>query len=143
MTFDGQTTEAVPFNADPLRIKSALVALSNLEPYEVRVEQASPENPWKVTFLGLKAGRNVPDLSVQGIGLVGGTIGVSITQGADPSAWLNSLQSIELVKLTGGWSDNLMDASQFTGRVELRGDEGNDTLLGGSGADVLIGGFCD
>ena len=143
MTFDGQTTEPIPYNANPLQVKSALVALSNLSPDEVRVEKASLGDPWKITFLGLRAGRNQPDLSVQGIQLTGGTISASITQGADPAAWLNSLQSIEVVKLTGGWSDNLMDASEFTGSVELRGDEGNDTLLGGSGQDVLLGGLGD
>jgi Ca2+-binding RTX toxin-like protein len=42
----------------------------------------------------------------------------------------NTLDSIERAVLTGGDSDNRMDASAFSGSV---------TLSGGAGADVLIG----
>lgn len=49
--------------------------------------------------------------------------------------------SIEAARLSGGLSDNRLDASSFTlGNVTLNGGEGNDILLGGSKHDLLIGG---
>ena len=51
-----------------------------------------------------------------------------------------SLTDIDRASLTGGPGDNLLDASTFTGDVNLVGGAGNDTLLGGSGDDTLNGG---
>lgn len=49
--------------------------------------------------------------------------------------------SIEAIKLTGDAGGNLFDASAFTRfGVHLDGAAGNDTLLGGSKADSLVGG---
>ncbi|MEL7501588.1 MAG: calcium-binding protein [Cyanobacteria bacterium J06554_6] len=60
-----------------------------------------------------------------------------------------ALISIEAALLSGGDSDNVLDAADFSGASRLDGGEGNDTLrasltdstlLGGTGADILIGG---
>ncbi len=51
-----------------------------------------------------------------------------------------SLINITQALLTGGVSDNTIDASAFTGITTLSGNAGRDTLRGGSGNDVLIGG---
>uniref|UniRef100_A0A8J7A7Z1 Calcium-binding protein n=1 Tax=Desmonostoc muscorum LEGE 12446 TaxID=1828758 RepID=A0A8J7A7Z1_DESMC len=52
----------------------------------------------------------------------------------------DTLISIEQVTLTGGISDNILDASAFSlGKVYLYGDAGNDTLNGGAGNDYLYG----
>jgi glucose/arabinose dehydrogenase len=51
-----------------------------------------------------------------------------------------SLANILQATLTGGNSNNLLDASFFTGSVVLNGGEGNDVLFGGSGNDQLNGG---
>lgn len=56
------------------------------------------------------------------------------------STALVSLISIERARLTGGVSDNLLNALGFTGTVTLNGAGGNDTVLGGHGNDSLIGG---
>jgi Ca2+-binding RTX toxin-like protein len=52
----------------------------------------------------------------------------------------DSLTEIQLVSLTGGASNNLMDATAFAGVVTLSGLGGNDSLYGGSGNDTLLGG---
>ena len=53
----------------------------------------------------------------------------------------DTLSNVEGAFLSGGVSDNLLDASAFTlGAVVLNGGAGNDTLLGGSGTDSLNGG---
>jgi Ca2+-binding RTX toxin-like protein len=53
---------------------------------------------------------------------------------------IDTLAAIETASLTGGPSDNLLDASAFAGAVTLDGAGGNDTLIGGAGNDNLIGG---
>ena len=51
----------------------------------------------------------------------------------------DTLSGIETVALTGGASDNRLDASLFTGSAVLFGGDGNDTLLGGSKDSLLFG----
>jgi Ca2+-binding RTX toxin-like protein len=52
----------------------------------------------------------------------------------------DTLVNIERVDLTGGASNNIMEASAFTvGSVMLNGMGGNDTLTGSSGNDALYG----
>ena len=53
---------------------------------------------------------------------------------------MDSLTDIQRVSLTGGASDNILDATAFTGVVTLSGLGGKDTLYGGSGNDLLLGG---
>lgn len=55
----------------------------------------------------------------------------------------DTLINVEKVCLTGGSSANVIDASAFSGAVVLIGDEGHDTLIGGTGADSLDGGAKD
>jgi len=50
------------------------------------------------------------------------------------------LQNIERISLTGGESNNKIDASEYENRVNLAGKGGNDSLLGGNGNDTLSGG---
>jgi len=54
-----------------------------------------------------------------------------------------TLFNIQKAVLTGGPSDNSIDASGFTGQTTLIGLGGNDFLSGGAGADTLIGGAGD
>lgn len=51
----------------------------------------------------------------------------------------DTLNSIERVILSGGDSDNILDASAFTaGKVNLHGGVGNDVLIGGTQNDTLV-----
>ena len=60
--------------------------------------------------------------------------------GSDQHATLVELESVESAELSGGDSDNLIDAGGWSmGSVTLVGGSGNDTLIGGSGDDVLSG----
>lgn len=54
-----------------------------------------------------------------------------------------TLSNMQKALLTGGSSDNTIDASGFTGQTTLIGLGGNDFLIGGSANDTLIGGFGD
>jgi len=55
----------------------------------------------------------------------------------------DSLVNIDRAKLTGAATDNLFDASDFTGPVTLRGSAGNDTMIGGAEDDLIFGGTGD
>jgi hypothetical protein len=52
----------------------------------------------------------------------------------------DTLSGLEVVRLTGGAGNNLLDASAFSGRAELDGGAGNDTLRAAQGASILLGG---
>jgi len=52
----------------------------------------------------------------------------------------SSLSGIDAAELEGAAGNDILDASGFTGDVELSGGAGEDTLTGGSGDDTLIGG---
>ncbi len=51
--------------------------------------------------------------------------------------------TIEKAILTGGDGNNILDASAFSGTVQLDGGAGDDTLTGTSNNDLLIGGAND
>ncbi len=55
----------------------------------------------------------------------------------------DSLSGIDTAILTGGDSDNTLDASAFSGSVTLDGGAGHDTLRGTSNDDTLAGGAGD
>lgn len=51
-----------------------------------------------------------------------------------------ALGSFDEISLVGSETDNVLDASSFSGFVRLEGRGGNDTLTGGSGTNILSGG---
>ncbi|MFP6701478.1 MAG: calcium-binding protein, partial [Planctomycetaceae bacterium] len=59
----------------------------------------------------------------------------------NPGAASVTLENVEQALLTGGASDNSLDASGFSGNATLWGLDGNDTLYGGASDDVLDGGL--
>jgi Ca2+-binding RTX toxin-like protein len=79
----------------------------------------------------------------------GGTTMISVTKDSDmflTDSSLNvgtmslALSKIYRAKLTGGASNNLIDASGFSGATTLTGGDGNDILIGGAGNDSISGG---
>jgi Ca2+-binding RTX toxin-like protein len=58
----------------------------------------------------------------------------------DGSGFVDMLSSVERATLEDDSGDHTLDASSFSGSVELKGGAGSDTLLGGPKADTLIGG---
>jgi Ca2+-binding RTX toxin-like protein len=73
--------------------------------------------------------------------IAGNSLTLSNTQIQIGTSQVDSLAEIEWAHLTGGTGNNRLDASAFSGPVTLRGEGGNDTLIGGSAADVLEGGI--
>jgi Ca2+-binding RTX toxin-like protein len=68
-----------------------------------------------------------------------GDVDFSLTDSGLTGLGADSFTSIELVQLTGGVGNNVLDASASSRAVTLSGGDGNDTLIGGSAADVVFG----
>lgn len=80
ITFSGQTTSAIAFNATAGTIQTALEALSNVAPGDVTVSRPDVAGPITVTFSGAYANTNVPQMTL-GIGsLTGGAAAVYTVQ---------------------------------------------------------------
>lgn len=92
LTFSGQTTAGIPFNATATQVKDALVALSNIGPGDIDVTGgALPGTGVSVTFKGQYIGTDVAVMTKNAAGLGGGTspdvvITTSTAGGANPSS---------------------------------------------------------
>jgi hypothetical protein len=70
LTYAGQTTSGIAYNASASTVQSALEALSNIAPGDVVV---TGTGPYTVTFTGTLAGSNVAQMTASGASLTGGT----------------------------------------------------------------------
>lgn len=78
LTWSGQTTSAIDYNASSATVKAALEALSNIGQGDVKVT-GSAGGPFTVTFKGDLSGTNVAAMTASGASLTGGSSpGVSI-----------------------------------------------------------------
>jgi hypothetical protein len=73
LTFDGQTTAAIAYNANSAAVQAALEALSNIGVGDVTCGGgALPGTPVTITFSGAYAARDVPLITADDAGLTGG-----------------------------------------------------------------------
>lgn len=82
LTFSGQTTSAIAYNANAATVAAALAALSNLDATDITVTGgAGPATPWQVAFIatGAYANANVPLMTADGALLTGGTPIIAVT----------------------------------------------------------------
>ena len=90
ITFDGQTTSAIAYNASAATVEAALEALSNITAGDVDVT-GSAGGPWTVDFVNGMAAANQPQMTANGASLTGGSgqaLAVSeITASAGPNHW--------------------------------------------------------
>jgi hypothetical protein len=99
LTYSGQTTSAIAFDASSSDVQSALEALSNLEVGDIAVT-GNNGGPWTVTFTGTLAKTNVAQITCNGSNLtLGGTVNESsrtFFAHRYLSQRVNSLQSVFL-----------------------------------------------
>ncbi|MBI3979136.1 MAG: chitobiase/beta-hexosaminidase C-terminal domain-containing protein [Chloroflexi bacterium] len=82
LTFDGQPTGAIAYNALAAAVEAALEALPNIADVVV-TGTGTTADPWLVTFVD-PGGANVAQMVADGAGLTGGTVTVTTTtEGAD------------------------------------------------------------
>ena len=81
LTWDGQTTEPIPYNATASAIETALMALSNVASGDMTVTGNNNVSTTKLTlaFGGANSGKNVPNIGVVSTGLTGTNPAVAIT----------------------------------------------------------------
>lgn len=138
LTYSGQTTAGIAFNANAAAVQSALVALSNLEPGDVTVGGgAGPGTPWTVTFGGSLAAVDVALMTASGASLTGGTspaVGVATTTpgtGIDlaelPDGW-QDLGWITSDGVTYGRATEVSDVTSFGSVQPTRSDVTQDTI---------------
>lgn len=73
LTFDGQTTAGIAFDATAAAVKSALAALSSVGGTANVAVSGSAGGPWTVEFQGSLADTNVAQMTADATGLTGGT----------------------------------------------------------------------
>ncbi|MDX3232880.1 hypothetical protein [Streptomyces sp. ME19-01-6] len=74
LTFSGQTTAGIPYNATAAQVKTALEALSNVDVGDVTVTGGPhPGTAVVVTFVGQYLGDDVSQMTASAAGLTGGT----------------------------------------------------------------------
>jgi hypothetical protein len=91
ITFDGQTTGSIPYNATAATVRAALEALPNVEVGDIAVSGGPLPDTITLSFAGQYLGTDVPEVTVTPTGLTGGTVTVdTITEGATVS-WVGAL----------------------------------------------------
>ena len=74
LTYSGQTTAGIPYNASAAAVQTALENLSNIGVGDVVVTGGpGPGTPYTVTFGGALADTNVAQMTASGASLTGGT----------------------------------------------------------------------
>lgn len=90
VTYSGQTTSAIAYNASAGTVQTALIALSNIGPSDV-VVTGSAGGPYTVTFGGTLAATNLAEMTASGASLTGGSsqaIAVdAVTASSGPNHW--------------------------------------------------------
>lgn len=82
LTFSGQTTAAIAYNATAAVVQAALEALSNVDPGDVAVAGGpGPGAPWTVTFAGQYRGENVTQMTASSSLTGGSSPAIAVTTG--------------------------------------------------------------
>lgn len=102
LTFSGQTTAPIPFNASASQVRDALEALSNITASDLTVTGAGTSaDPWYVTFGGSLSETNVAQLTGSGANLTGGITATisTTTAGSGPT---DEVQTITISGASSG-----------------------------------------
>jgi hypothetical protein len=138
LTFDGQTTAAIAYNAAAAAVQSALEALANIDPGDVTAGGgALPGTPVTVTFGGQYANSDVVLMTANGAGLTGGTTpavavttttpGASVDLAALPTGY-EDLGWINTDGVTYGRETEVSDVNSFGSVEPTRSDVTRDTI---------------
>ncbi len=137
LTFEGQTTAAIAYNANAAAVQSALLLLSNLNTGDVTVGGGpGPATPYTVTFGGDFASSNVSAMTATGsftggtspsIAVTTTTPGVAPDLTALPSGW-EDLGWITSDGVTYGRETEVSDVTSFGSVQPTRSDVTSDTI---------------
>ncbi|MDA1014248.1 MAG: calcium-binding protein [Planctomycetota bacterium] len=147
VSVDAASNDAVGGSADNVTVASPLVA-TGLQNFSVSTGagddtiSAGPNFALPVSggAFSINAGDGVDHLNSSGDANFTLSDAELATSGPDGGGSVALNSSVETVSLTGGASNNTIDASGFTGSTTLSGEAGDDTLTGSQGDDDIFGG---
>lgn len=114
LTFSGQTTAGIAYNASAGTVQTALEALSNIAPGDVAIT-GSAGGPYTCTFGGVYAGVDVSQMTGSGASLTGGTVTVATTQ--DSVAGINEVERVKITGTATGGTFKLIFNGETTGTI--------------------------
>ena len=101
LTFDGQTTGPIPYNATAVQIRAALVSLSNIGPDDITVTGGPIHTAAvTVTFAGALGFQHVPQIEADSSLL--NDVALTITTTTTAVAGVNEVQSLSMTDATEG-----------------------------------------
>ncbi|MDQ7794143.1 MAG: hypothetical protein RDU89_06985 [bacterium] len=87
ISFDGETTAAIAYNATAAAVRAALEALSNIDPGDVTVTGGPlPGTAVVIAFGGRHAGKDVPEITINAAGLTDPTVTIATTTAGGSAA---------------------------------------------------------
>ncbi|PQO45870.1 hypothetical protein [Blastopirellula marina] len=113
LTYSGQTTTAIAYNANAATVQAALEALANIGSGDVVVSGTAPI--WSIDFAGALAAQDVPLITGDGSNLTGGVGTIETTQLA--AAPINEKQTVSLSPGVTGGTFTLTYAGQTTAAI--------------------------
>ena len=116
LTYSGQTTGTIAYNADAATVDAALENLSNIGAGDVITTGGDgPGTDWIVEFTGALAGAPQVALVADGALLSGDDVTVSVTQGGSGSQ--NEIQTVAIQNVISGGTFTLTYNGQTTGTI--------------------------
>ncbi|WP_236241169.1 phage tail family protein [Streptomyces sp. CC228A] len=91
ITFDGETTGSIAYDADAATVQAALEALPNVEAGDVTVSGGPLPAAVSLSFAGQYLGVDVPEVTVTPTGLTGGTVTVTTVTEGGTANWVGAL----------------------------------------------------
>ena len=138
LSYDGETTTDIAFNATASALKLSLTGLSAIGTEDVLV--TGDAGDWTIEFVNNLAGLPIALLMTNSGLTGGGATPIVVTTTITGVKQVNTLANIQSAFLVAGGSDNLMDASGFnSGAVVMVGGAGDDIIIGGPSDDSLAG----
>ncbi|TWT30722.1 autotransporter outer membrane beta-barrel domain-containing protein [Blastopirellula retiformator] len=113
LTYNGQTTGNIAYNASAAMVETALEALSNITSGDVSVSGAVGN--WLIDFENNLAATDVPLMTGDGANLTGGAGAISVTQSA--ASPVNERQTVSLSEGVTGGTFTLTYAGQESGNI--------------------------
>ena len=138
LTFRGETTSPIAFNASSTAVLDALERLGVFDKGDV-VMSSPVAGTWDLAFVGKEGAKPQTDLTADSTALTGGSVTVTVTTAG--TTVLDTLVNIQRATISGTAGSDLLDAQAFSGAVSFTGRAGDDVLIGTANADILLGGY--
>lgn len=116
LTYSGQTTSGIAYNASAATVQAALEALSNISVGDVAVT-GNAGGPWAVKFTGALAGTDVALMTASAASLTGGDAAITITTLNNGSTGQSEVQVVTVNGGPSGGTFTLSFGGQTTGTI--------------------------